>query len=109
MDRENRQIQWAEQQLAGLKHCRVNRAFNLARKWAAPAFNNWYCPAVRRGYTGPLAHVLDIGLLLFAPGVSLKKGNDPFNQFLGTLQSSPLVAETIAPLVNNAPAEHRPR
>ncbi len=39
----------------------------LLRRWFVPAFNHWYCPAVRRGYQGMMAPVFDLGMLLCEP------------------------------------------
>jgi hypothetical protein len=43
----------------------------LSDRWFPTAFNDWYCPAVRRGYIGGMGPVFDVGVMLMEPTAEL--------------------------------------
>jgi hypothetical protein len=41
-------------------------------RWFPVAFNDWYCPAVRRGFVGGMAPAFDIGVTLLEPAAEIR-------------------------------------
>lgn len=72
----------------------------LLQRWFVPAFNDWYCPAVRRGYRGTMTPVFDLGMLLCEPVAmarlmsksDLHKARQEYVSLLEQIGQSPLTA-----------------
>ena len=103
------QVDFVRKALSSLNARRVVGADRCDVRRFAWGFNHWYCPAVRRGFDGPMAAVFDIGLLLFEPGSRLRPGDDDYTKFLSKVSESPLSDKSAARVLGDAPREARPQ
>jgi hypothetical protein len=58
--------------LHDLRRSQVHLAPALGDRWFPTAFNDWYCPLVRRGYVGGMATVFDVGVVLLEPTAEVR-------------------------------------
>ena len=75
-----------------LRRSLVHLPPGLRDRWFQTAFNDWYCPAVRRGYRGGMAPVFDIGVVLLEPTAEVRTG-DGYGELLRWIKGRPLVGE----------------
>jgi hypothetical protein len=89
------QIAFVQSALNDLHRSLVHLPPGACERWFPTAFNDWYCPAVRRGYCGGMAPVFDIGVVLMEPGAEIRAdgGHAPL---LHWMQENPFVGELAA-------------
>ena len=92
--------------LDSLRQCAVGADAYVAR-WFVRAFNNWYVPAVQRRYSGSMAPVFDVGLLLVEPGAAPVTNPGAYLDMLHEIDQSPLM-ELARKIVAAAPEPTRP-
>jgi hypothetical protein len=82
-------VRWA---LHDLRHSLVRLPAGSCDRWFPIAFNDWYCPAVRRGFVGGMAPVFDIGVTLLEPAAEIR-GEEGYGKLLRWIKERPLLCE----------------
>jgi hypothetical protein len=87
------EVQKAASALLDVRQRSLMRALaGQQEKWFPIAFNDWYCPALRRGYVGGMAPVFDIGLALMEPTAEFLDGGG-HGGLLAWIRERPFIGE----------------
>ena len=71
---QHSEITFASKAFCSLGACAV-RIRDCPAKLFEHGFNNWYCPAIRRGYQGPMFVIYDLGIMWAClPQMTMKSG-----------------------------------
>jgi hypothetical protein len=88
-------VAFVQSALRDLRDSMVRLRPGLCDRWFATAFNDWYCPAVRRGFVGGMAPVFDIGVTLVEPAIDIR-AQDGHGKLLQWMKDRPLIRELAA-------------
>ncbi len=87
------QVAYARAALQSLGNSRIKNADQYVDRWFVDVFNDWYQPAVHRGYRGEMAWIFDLALLLAQPGVKPVPPSDPYSRFIEDIHDSSLLID----------------
>src|SRR5262245_38714492 len=85
-------VEFVRSAVHDLRRSQLRLPPGVCDRWFPTAFNDWYCPAVRRGYAGGMAPVLDIGVALMEPAVEIRL-EDGHGALLRWIKDRPLLGE----------------
>lgn len=86
---------------ADVSHCCVHVDEASRARWFERGYNNWYLPAVRRGYTGGFAPIFDVGLCLFDPNAGIV-GSGAHGNLLNWIKDRPHLTSAAREVLPNA-------
>jgi hypothetical protein len=89
------ELAFVESALHDLQRSQVSLSPGLCDRWVPTAFNDWYCPVVRRGYVGGFAPVFDIGVALMEPAARIR-ADDGHGKLLQWLLENPVMRDFAA-------------